>query len=225
MTRPDRSLASKTWTRLSNVALAVVLPAIALAGGIDVRFDSGRLWVRTDGEVAVQQLLDSIGKRTGVEFVIDPELATGRLHVDVEGLELERGLRQVFAAIPEIGGQTMIYEPGPPGASRLARVVVFAAGHAPPVNPAEAAGGDAESVVVAIPTPPPPDLELTKKQMIDRGIAAETAQKFVDITSETARLRKTPGAAEAFIRSERYREVMREIAEAQGKKQSKPTSP
>jgi hypothetical protein len=68
------------------------------------------------------------------------------------------------------------------------------------------------------PPPPSTDVEAQKKQMIESGIPAETAQKFLDITAESERLKATPGAAEAFIRSERYRAVIREIAEAQGKK-------
>jgi hypothetical protein len=216
MNRPDRKLAWRTWARLCAVAVVTLLPTVALAADVEVRFESGRLWVRTDDQVTAQRLFDSIAEKTGVDFVIDPDLAARRLHVEIEGLELERALRQLVTEIPGAGGQSMFYAPGDSGKARLVRVAVFGVGRSPAAAPA--ADRSVEAAVVAAPTPPSADVEAQKKQMIESGMPAETAQKFLDITAETERLQKTPGAAEALIRSERYRAVIREIAEAQGKK-------
>ncbi|MGH7857371.1 MAG: hypothetical protein ACREQY_08575 [Candidatus Binatia bacterium] len=197
--------------RLGALALVLFSRAVCLADDPAVRFESGRLWVRSEGAVAVRPLLESVGEKTGVEFVIDPELAAGRIDVVIEGLELERAIRQLLADIPKAAGHTTSYVSDASGKPRVARVMVFGAGKAP------AGSGSAEGAAVAAPTPSSADLETQKARMIEGGISAETAERFIAITGEMSRLQKTPGAVEALLQSEDYRKTIREIAEAQGK--------
>jgi hypothetical protein len=212
---------------LIAAALAMSVPAFAAEPA--VRFESGRLWVRTKGQVDVQRLLESITDRTGVEFLIDPALAAERVALQIDGLELERALRQLVAKIPKAGGQTMSYASSGSGEPHLARVTVLRLGGESPAISAPAGAGSAEAAVVAAPELVSASaLEANKRQMIESGVPEETADEFNEIMSAAARAQRTPGATEEIMRSERFREVTRAIAEAQGKAtkmEAEPPSP
>ncbi|MGH7822265.1 MAG: hypothetical protein ACREQ9_21090 [Candidatus Binatia bacterium] len=196
---------------LGAFALTMVAPAASPGADPEVRSEGGRLWVRSEGGVAVSQLLESVSGKTGVELVVDPELAGGRMDVEIEGVELERALRELSAGIPGAAGHTMSYVEDGAGKPRVTRVIIFAAGKAPAGN------GSAEAAAVAAPTPSSADLDAQRERLIESGVRAETARRFMEITAEIQRLEKTPGAAEEILRSENYRSTIREIAEAQGK--------
>lgn len=211
-----------SWAFVRLLAFALTVVGVVSAGSAaaqpEVRFESGKLWVRTDGPVAVRRLLDRIAETTGVEFAVDPELGAGRIEIAVDGVELERALARIAAKIPNAGGHTMSYVSSGSSSPRLARVAVFGAGRAPGGGaPPERGAGSAEAVVVAAPTPSAADLDRQKENLVASGIPERTASEFIALTDELRRLQSTPVAAEAFIRSERYQRVMREIGRAQGK--------
>jgi hypothetical protein len=212
-------------SRLAALAV-IVLPAVALASGVEVRYAADRLSVHTGGAVVVRQLFDSITESTGVEFLVDPDLRERRVDVQIALAEFERAMRQIVAAIPGAGGHTTVYAKSATGNVAAARVTVFAAGKA--ATPTSGAEG-AESVEAIAGAPPTPAVTVAlpeipeetyvenERQLVQGGVPEAMAREWIDLTREAVRAQRTPGAAEELMRSERFRRVNRAIAEAQGK--------
>ena len=202
---------------LGAVLLVSLAGVASAAGDVTVRFESGRLSVDTRGEVEVGRVLDTVAREIGADFEIDAALARGRIAVAIEEMEIERALREIVASIPGAGGQTIVYAGEGENPSRIVRVTILGGGGASEGAPRAARALEAAQPAVEPPAPSAQELERQRQRLVERGVSEETARSFVELTSELPRLRRTPGAAEELYESERYRQMIREIAEAQGK--------
>ncbi|MGH7819708.1 MAG: hypothetical protein ACREQ9_08040, partial [Candidatus Binatia bacterium] len=177
----------KTNSFLVNqcAVLALGIFASAAAGASpDVRFEEGKLWV-TSREVPAPEVFSAIAEKTGVRIVIDKELRPAPLTIRIEGMELERAIRNVVGAIPEVAGHTMSYTKEPSGAPRLAEVSIFGPGKA-------LSAGTNVYEATSPPVFPTPDLQERMDRMIEAGVPRETAEKVLELTAEVQRLQATP---------------------------------
>ena len=170
--------------------------ALVVAGGVTVfaaaspvriRFEEGKLWLSARA-VAASEIFSSVAERTGVRFVIDSELNPGVLTVDIDGLELERAVRSLVAAIPQAAGHTMSYS-SENGGTRLIEVTIFGPGKAP----AGTGAAVYEATTSATPLPfPTPNLQERMEKMVEAGVPRETAEKVMALTQEVQKLQATP---------------------------------
>jgi hypothetical protein len=147
-----------------------------------VRFEEGRLWVSCR-ETPVPDLFAEIARATGIRIAVDRELHPAPVTVRVEGLDLERALRNLVAAVPEAAGHTMSYERTTDGSTRLTSVAIFGPGKAP------AGTGVYEPGAASIAAPDP---EERLRRMLEAGVPRETAEKVIELAAEVQKLQATP---------------------------------
>ncbi|MGH7858143.1 MAG: hypothetical protein ACREQY_12530 [Candidatus Binatia bacterium] len=174
----------RSWS-LAVLAFGL-LEGSAVAAPAAVRFENGKLWV-TSRAVAAPDVFSAIAEKTGVRFVIDKELRPAPLTVQIEGMELERAIRNIVGAIPEVAGHTMSYTKEASGDARLSEVSIFGPGKAlsAGTNIYEASGAGPPSF-------PTPDLRERMDRMIEAGVPRETAEKVLELTAEVQRLQESP---------------------------------
>jgi hypothetical protein len=168
---------------------AVVLGALAsLAGAAEprVRFEDGKLWVFSQA-VSAPDVFSAIAEKTGIRFVIDKELKPAPLTIRIEGMELERAIRNIVGALPEVAGHTMSYSREASGDARLAEVSIFGPGKA--ISSGTNVYEASSSSPLALPTP---DLQERMDRMIEAGVPRETAEKVLELTTEVQKLQATP---------------------------------
>jgi hypothetical protein len=184
--------------RVVAVALVLSVPPHRGAAATDtyaLRYQSGKLWV-TARAVPAADLLKAIAEKTGVRFVVDSEVNPGPITIALDGMPLERAVRNLVAAIPQAAGHTATYAPAATGGSRLVQVALFGPGK----TAAEGATVYGESTEPVAPTdddavpqaPPTPDSEDRLHKMIAAGVPQETAEKVLDLTREVQNLQKAP---------------------------------
>lgn len=177
--------------RTSAFLLALVSAAgitvLAAAAPVHVRFEKGKLWLSARA-VSAPELFSALAERTGVRFVIDSELNPGALTIDIDGLDLERAVRTLVAAIPQAAGHTMSYAQDGDQA-QLIEVTIYGPGKAPAGSAAAVYAATAPATPGPFPTP---DLRERMEKMIEAGVPRETAEKVIGLTEEVQKLQATP---------------------------------
>jgi hypothetical protein len=176
--------------RLTAAALALAT-AVSGATAPEVRFESGRLWLRAH-RTRASDLCESIRQRTGVTVTLDPPLAAAEMTIDIEGIAIERAIRSFASAIPGAAGHSLSYARGRDRRMRLVGVRVFAPGaaRAPLPTPTRA---PAVASAPALPSPvATADAEQRLQRMIDAGVPPGTAERVMELTREVQSLQATP---------------------------------
>ena len=181
-------------------------PAIAAADLSSVRYENGKLWLNVRNAPAAE-LLKVVAQKTGVRFVVAAEVQPGPITLSLEGMPLERAIRNLLSTMPQAAGHTMTYSPSRQGkGTRLVKVTLFGPGKTnagtdsavygddAPNEPGEQAGGDAPpSIQNALPgAGPTPSLDERMEKMIAAGVPRETAEKVISLTREVQKLQTTP---------------------------------
>jgi hypothetical protein len=175
----------------SAALLAGILAFAAGAPRITVQFHGGKLSLRTNAAPAAD-VFSAVAEKTGIRFVVDSEIKPGPISIDIDGMELERAIRNLLNEVPQAAGHTMSYAPGPGGEPRLKQVTLYGPGKAPSEVGATVYQASQE---VSTPGPlalPTPDLEERMRKMIDAGVPRETAEKVMTLTREVQQLQATP---------------------------------
>jgi hypothetical protein len=180
----------RRWLLAAALALAATASA---ATPPDIRFESGRLWVRAQ-KMRANDLFESIRKKTGVAVKVDDPLAAVEVTVALEGLDIERAIHRLAAAVPGNAGHSLEYARGRDRRTRLVGARVFAPGafRNAPSTPTPAA-----RPVRVRPSPtgtPPatPNPEQRLQQMIDAGVPRATAERVIELTRDVQQLQATP---------------------------------
>jgi len=228
---------------LPAAALAVALAGRADAETVRVRLEDNRLWLSSRG-VAAPSVFAEIADRTGIRFVIDKELKLGPITIQLDGMDLERAIRHLVAAVPEAAGHTMSYAQEPDGGTRLTEVSIFGPGRSLQDGTvyeatAEASAGDTPAML------PTPDLEDRMQRMVEAGVPRDTAERVLELTTEVQKLQATPlpgsyspddlsptsreqlqplldrgvpmeRAVQMLLLQEKYQSTLKELSEVQG---------
>ena len=161
-----------------------------------IRFENGKIWLSVRDAPAAD-LLKAVAKKTGVRFVVDAEVKPGPISLSLEGMPLERAIRNLIAAIPQAAGHSMAYAPTKQGGVRLVRVTLFGPGKTN-AGQGSAVYGDGNEPSEAAHAPPPPvavatpSLDDRMDKMLAAGVPRETAEKVIRLTKEVQQLQQTP---------------------------------
>ena len=185
--------------RAAALALVLLVPgraAVAAADAYGIKYQGGKLWLNARG-VPAADLLKALAQKTGVRFVVDSDINPGPITLTLDGMPLERAVRNLVSAIPQAKGHTMTYASAKKGGPRLVQVSLFSAGKATAGKGAAVYGDGAEPPVAEVDarlplTLPTPNLDDRMEKMIDAGVPRETAEKVITLTREVQKLQKTP---------------------------------
>ncbi len=179
---------------LVGLALVAAVAFPAPASGVRVQYGGGKLSVNAESAPAAE-VLSAIAAKTGVRFVLDPEIKPGPLTVDIVGMDLERAIRSLVTQVSGAAGHTMTYAPAAGGRPRLKQVTLYGPGKAPAEGSSvvyDAEQSPALAPALAPAPGPTPDLQERKQKMVDAGVPPETAEKVIDLTRQVQLLQATP---------------------------------
>jgi len=174
----------------------IALATIALAAPVDpsaIRYENGKIWMNVR-EAPPGELLKALAKKTGVRFVVDAEVKPGPISLSLEGMPLERAIRNLISVMPQAAGHSMTYAPGKKG-PRLVKVSLFGAGKTAAGENAAVYGDGEEPAVNAAAAPvalPTPNLDERMDKMLEAGVPRDTAEKVIKLTREVQKLQATP---------------------------------
>ena len=134
-------------TIFADLALA------APAATVRVQFLDGKLSLAARAAPAAD-VFKAVADKTGVRFVVDPEIKPDPITIDLDAMPLERAIRNLLTAIPQAAGHTMTYARDPRGEPQLVQVTLFGPGKAPAQGAAtvySASGHGATPAVLPIP--------------------------------------------------------------------------
>ena len=156
--------------------LLVGLAGISAAGTVAVRSDNGSLWLESRATPA-PEVFTAIARETGIRFVVDDELRSVPVNLKIEGVEIQRAIRNL---VRELGaaGYAMWYRSLPAGAERLAEVVIYGAGGR------SAKGTIYEASRLPLPSILAPKYEDLAGTLKATGIPAETIDRVVSLSRE-----------------------------------------
>jgi hypothetical protein len=198
LTATDRPSAARCYSNCCRRALLIValLGALrsAAASPLRVLYEDGRLWVTANSAPAVE-VCAAVAEITGIRFVIDQALERSLISVDIEGVDLERGVRTLLNDIPLAAGHSMIYS-GANGRARLTDVTIFGARETPTGTVDPITRGASE-------TPGLPRFRLLDlvdqnermDEMLGAGVPPETAQRMTELTKEVQAIESAPSSA------------------------------
>ena len=142
-----------------------------------VRSDDGILWVDSRAAPAAA-VFTAIARETGIRFIVGEELRPVAVNLKVEGIELERAIRNLVGELDAVG-YTMSYQGLPAGGARLAEVAIYGAG-----------GRSAKGTVYEESRPPPlpsilaPNHEDVAGTLKATGVAAETIERVIALSRD-----------------------------------------
>ncbi len=172
------------------MALVAAVAFPATAAGVQVQYGGGKLSVSAESAPAAE-VLSAIAAKTGVRFVLDPEVKPGPVTIDIVGMDLERAIRNLVTQVSGTAGHTMTYVPAAGGRPRLTQVTLYGPGKTP--SEGSSVVYDAEPTPATAPaTGPTPDLQERMQKMLDAGVPQETAEKVIDLTRQVQLLQATP---------------------------------
>jgi hypothetical protein len=169
----------------------------ALAAPMDpasIRFENGKLWLNVRDAPAAD-LLKAVAQKTGVRFVVDAEVNPGPISLALDGMPLERAIRNLVAAMPQAAGHTMAYAPTKQGGTRLVKVTLFGPGKTTAGARSAVYGDGEEPRTASAASPgalPTPNLDDRMDKMLAAGVPRETAEKVIRLTKEVQQLQQTP---------------------------------
>lgn len=177
----DRSTAG----RLAFVAslLCSLAAGAAPRSHLVVSYREGRLTTHAQATPA-HEVFSAIARETGVRFVVDSEISSVPITIDVDGMELERGIQKVVAAVrPAVA----LFDRDAKGGARLGQVALFGAGKAPERAKVAVYGADLAPIAPAsVPAPDP------MQSMIGAGVPGQTAEKLIELDARMHDLQSAP---------------------------------
>lgn len=167
------------------VFYARVAPATAGTSAVRIRMEDDNLWLSA-AKVTVADVLTAVAEQTGIRFVVDSEVPAGPITVEVEGMPLERAIRALIAAIPEVAGHTMTYASGPRGPGRLVQVTLWGPGRSLAGGASTVYAAEAQSANDAAPVSP--DAEGGEEGGTESSPQSDTTEKVVTLGREAEQL-------------------------------------
>jgi hypothetical protein len=189
-------------TSRGKLLTATLLVLVVLRGGVtaaptgtsSVRYEDGKLWMNVR-DAPLAELLKVVAQKTGVRFVVDTEVKPGPITLALDGMPLERAIRNLIASMPQAAGHTMTYAPTKTGGTRLVKVTLFGPGKTVASTGSTVYGEDSGSSETLSAPPaglPTPNLDERMDKMIAAGVPRETAEKVIGLTREVQKLQTTP---------------------------------
>ncbi len=174
-------------------SLAITILAGASIAGIAapvrVVYKDGKLTLNVR-QAPAADVLKAVADQTGVRIVVDAEIKPGPITITLEAMPLERALRNLIVAIPQVAGHTMTYGRDRNGVPQLVQVALFGPGKASVGGGSTVYAGSGEPASpMALPTP---DLDERLNQMLQAGVPRETAERVIALTREAQKLQATP---------------------------------
>ena len=126
----------------------ILLSAVAAAAPgshLDIRYREGRLTIHAQSTPA-NEVFAAITEETGVRFVVDSEIRSALITIDIDDMELERGIQKMVRAVRPAAA--MFQRRDANGETRLEQVALFGPGKAP--EGGQAAVHEAESEPIAL---------------------------------------------------------------------------
>jgi len=168
----------------SGFILLSTVAAAAPGSHLDIRYREGRLTIHAQSTPA-NEVFAAITEETSVRFVVDSEIRSALITIDIDDMELERGIRKVVRAVRPAAA--MFHHGDANGETRLEQVALFGPGKAP--EGGQAAVLEAESEPITAASMPTPDV---MQSLIEAGVPEEAAQGVIDLNAEMEKLRATP---------------------------------
>jgi len=134
------------------------------------------LWLDSRAAPA-PEVLTAIAREAGIRFIVDEALRPVSVNLHVEGVELERAIRNLVREL-DAAGYAMSYRSLPAGKPRLTEVAIYGAG-----------GRSAKGTVYEA-TPPPlpsilaPNYEDLAGTLKASGVPAETIERVIVLSGE-----------------------------------------
>jgi hypothetical protein len=109
-----------------SIHLLVGMAGVCAAGTVAVRSDKGMLWLDSRAAPA-PEVFTAIARETEIRFIVDEELHPVAVNLKLEGVEIERAIRNLVGEVGAVG-YGMSYQSLPAGGAKLTEVAIYGAG-------------------------------------------------------------------------------------------------
>ncbi|MGH7821546.1 MAG: hypothetical protein ACREQ9_17415, partial [Candidatus Binatia bacterium] len=93
----------RSFLALGAALLAAALAVSAGTPAVTVKFQAGKLSLRANSAPAAD-VFSAVAEKTGIRFVVDSEIKPGPITIDIDGMALERAIRNLLTEMPQAAG-------------------------------------------------------------------------------------------------------------------------